>query len=284
MKSQNNTDWVVKPIVPKEVYTDREEFLGYFYKAALAAAERRTVSTVLLGNRRMGKTEIFKRVVNRLFFGQAPGDPKAVVPVYYSFPDAPRDDRSFAKDYLENFMRYYVAFLTGQPELVIMEPKEDRLLSLVEKARPLFPFSKTLDWMMDWHDSIVKRGTYLPQQDAVEIPRRVSDFDDSTIVMFLDEFQNTLMPHYDFEILGYMQKAVESPTCPHFVTGSAMSILGIAVRKQGHRGHVRLLGKGACIEGGRISQGGNLGNHGFGARGQMRRQSLLYHRGYQTGR
>jgi len=49
MKPQNNK-WVVRPIVPEEVYTDREEFLGYFHKAALAAAKRRTISTVLLTN------------------------------------------------------------------------------------------------------------------------------------------------------------------------------------------------------------------------------------------
>ena len=44
--------------------------------------------------------------------------------------------------------------------------------------------------------------------------------------MFLDEFQNTRLPQYQFDIVGFMQHAVESPTCPHFVTGSAMSILG----------------------------------------------------------
>jgi hypothetical protein len=43
--------------------------------------------------------------------------------------------------------------------------------------------------------------------------------------MFLDEFQNTRLPQYGFDIAGFMQNAVESPTCPHFVTGSAMSIL-----------------------------------------------------------
>ena len=225
MKSQNSNRWVIRLIVPEEVYTDREEFLAYFYKAALAAAKRRTMSTVLLGRRRMGKTEIFKRVVNRLFLEQDPRDPKAVVPVYYSFPDASRDERSFAKDYLENFIRYYVGFHARQPELVIKEPKEERLLSLVEEARSLFPFSETLDWILEWHESVVKKGTYLPQQDAVEIPRRVSDVDDSTIVVFLDEFQNTRLPQYDFDIVGFMQEAVESPTCPHFVTGSAMSIL-----------------------------------------------------------
>ncbi len=56
MKSKNNDNWIVETIVPEEVYTDREEFLEYFYNAAIDAATRRTTSTVLLGQRRMGKT------------------------------------------------------------------------------------------------------------------------------------------------------------------------------------------------------------------------------------
>jgi len=52
------------------------------------------MSTLLLGMRRMGKTEIFKRVVNRLFFEQDHQDPNAAIPVFYQFPDEAitRDD------------------------------------------------------------------------------------------------------------------------------------------------------------------------------------------------
>jgi len=225
MKSQNKNRWVVRPLVPEDVYTDREEFLEYFYNAALAAAGRRTMSTVLLGQRRMGKTEIFKRVVNRLFFEQDPKDPEAVVPVYYSFPDAYMDEIGFGRDYLENFMRYYVGFYTGRPELVLNRPEPEELLSLINDVRPLFPFSRTLDLILGWYKSVVTGDSTFPHRTAVEVPRRVSDIDDSTIVMFLDEFQNTRLPQYEFEIVGFMQEAVESPTCPHFVTGSAMSIL-----------------------------------------------------------
>ena len=85
------TPWIVKQIVPEDVYTDRTEFLDYFHEYALKAATRRTMSTVLLGKRRMGKTEIFKRVVNRLFFEQDPKSPDAVVPVYFSFPEQQMD-------------------------------------------------------------------------------------------------------------------------------------------------------------------------------------------------
>jgi AAA+ ATPase superfamily predicted ATPase len=69
----------------------------------LKARTRRTMSTVLLGQRRMGKTEIFKRVVNRLFFEQDHQDPKAVVPIYYSFPDKFTDRWDFAESVFGKF-------------------------------------------------------------------------------------------------------------------------------------------------------------------------------------
>ncbi len=183
------------------------------------------MSTVLLGQRRMGKTEIFKRVVNRLFFGQDPEDPNAVVPVYYSFPEASMDKEDFAAQYLENLIRHYVGFRTARPDLVIGESESEELISLVEEARPAFPFTGTLDLLLGKYRSVISGRIRLPHKTALETPRRISDIDDSTIVMFLDEFQNTRLPQYGFDIVGFMQEAVESPTCPHFVTGSAMTIL-----------------------------------------------------------
>ena len=219
------TPWVIKPLVPDEVYTDRAEFLEYFYTTARNAAERRTMSTVLLGRRRMGKTEIFRRVVNRLFFEQDPHDPKAVVPVYYMFSDSEEDRFVFAQKYLENFMRYYVGFYTRQPELIRQEPRNADLIAWIERSRRLFPFSDELDLLLSYHNSMLRGNMPSPEEDAVNIPRRISDIFDSTIVIFLDEFQNTHLPQNNFRIVGYMQNAVESNTCPHFVTGSAMSIL-----------------------------------------------------------
>jgi len=49
----------IKTLVPDEIYTDRQEFIDFFYKGSINAIGRRTMSTVLLGQRRMGKTEIF---------------------------------------------------------------------------------------------------------------------------------------------------------------------------------------------------------------------------------
>lgn len=222
MSEQPYPSWVLRPQVPDEVYTDRQEFLNYFYEAALHAIERRTMSTVLLGTRRMGKTEIFKRVVNRLFFEQDHTDPKAAVPVYFSFPDEIISREDFALKYVENFVRWYAAFRLRDPQL-LEEPEYPQMLR--EYLEQHLPISRGFKFALGLLKALEQGGLNLPEERALHIPRTVSDWDDTTIIMFLDEFQNTHLPEYQFRVVGFMQEAVESNTCPHFVTGSAMSIL-----------------------------------------------------------
>jgi hypothetical protein len=223
--------WAIRPLVPEEVYTDREEHLEYLYNAALDAGSRRTMSTVLLGQRRMGKTEIFKRVVNRLFFEQDHLDPKAVIPVYYSFKDEPLDRWEFAIGYTENFLRWYAAFRLREPSILSSDSVSRDGLSELIKARLEVP--EGLAGALNFMRFLQEKDVTTPEDKAVTLPRRVSDWDESTIVMFLDEFQNTRLPQYNFSIVGFMQEAVESPTCPHFVTGSAMSILAREILGRG---------------------------------------------------
>ena len=241
MKSDNanayvkgtNSPWAIRPLVPEAVYTDREEHLEYLHKAALNAADRRTMSTVLLGQRRMGKTEIFKRVVNTLFFGQdnyEKGD-SSVVPVYYSFRDTVIDPWIFATEYVENFLRWYTAFRIHDP--FILSAHEVKYQDLVEIIRTRLEITHGIQGALNIFEELHDKTVIIPEKDALWLPRRVSDVDETTIVMFLDEFQNTRLPQYEFDIVGFMQEAVESPTCPHFVTGSAMSILAREILGRG---------------------------------------------------
>ncbi len=217
--------WAIRPITPEEVYTDRTEHLEYLYESALKAITRRTMSMVLLGQRRMGKTEIFKRVVNRLFFEQEnPGDSHtSAVPVYYSFRDNVANSVEFAVEYIENFLRWVAAFRLRDPNLAMRDSvRGDDLIALVRSRLDMSP---GLEEAVALLKVFMRDNHLLSAKGALWLPRRVSDLDDSTIVMFLDEFQHTRLPQCDFDIVGLMQEAVESPTCPHFVTGSAMSIL-----------------------------------------------------------
>jgi hypothetical protein len=72
------------------------------------------MSTVLLGQRRMGKTEIFKRVVNRLFFEQEsmrPDISASVVPVYYKFSRTPQPTPGrLPEEVRGKFLRWYAGF------------------------------------------------------------------------------------------------------------------------------------------------------------------------------
>ncbi|KPA16916.1 ATPase domain protein, prokaryote domain protein, partial [Candidatus Magnetomorum sp. HK-1] len=215
--------FAIKTLVPDEIYTDRKELIDYFYNAALKAATRRTRSTVLLGQRRMGKTEIFKRVVNRLFFEQDYTDPNAVVPVYYKFPDKITDPWKFAIQYVVNFIKWYTAFRMGDPD--ILEGKFLKVKNLSNFVKSNVKMTKGFEQSMHLLESLQDKGVIYPEEEAVNLPRLVSDWDDSTVIMFLDEIQNIHLPQQDFRVVGYMQDAVESPTCPHFVTGSAMTIL-----------------------------------------------------------
>ena len=57
------TQYVFAPSCPEELFTDREEELERLYRMGVNAALRRTYGTALIGLRRLGKTELFKRVV-----------------------------------------------------------------------------------------------------------------------------------------------------------------------------------------------------------------------------
>lgn len=221
----------IETLVPEEIYTDRTELIDYFYSASLNAIARRSMSAVLLGQRRMGKTEIFKRVVNRLFFEQDHKDPKAVVPVYYQFPEETSDRKQFALNYMENFIRWYAAFRLCEPELLRTPRDQFALFDLIEKRMDI---PRNFGFAIEFWREIDRGAVAHPAKDAAEFPRVVAYWDNCTIAVFLDEFQNTRLPLQKFSVTGYFQEAVESPTCPHFITGSALSILAD-----------ELLGKGA---------------------------------------
>ena len=214
---KNKPRWVIRPRVPDEVYTDREEFIEYFFHAALEARHRRTMSTVLLGQRRMGKTEIFKRVVNRLFWEQNHTDPDAAVPVFFTFPDEIIDRWEFSIEYVENFIRWYAAFRLRN--LDVLSKKIIRRAELPDYIKSHFTVSMGLKGSINLLRFLQEKDVTLPEKEALSLPQWVSDHDDSAIVMFLDEFQNTRLPQYNFSIVGFMQEAVESPACPNFVTG-----------------------------------------------------------------
>ena len=233
MNQHSQPKYAIRPIVPETVYTNRNEHLNYLYQAALNAIERRSMSVVLLGQRRMGKTEIFKRVVNRLFFEQEHHADihRSVVPVYYSFKDTILNRWEFCIEYVDNFIRWYLAFRLRDLKMLSRKTMaKDAIITYL--ADHIDQFGE-LEAALSLYKGLMDKDINLPEDKVLSLPRYVSDWHEATIVMFLDEFQNTRLPQYNFDVVGLMQEAVESPTCPHFVTGSAMSILAKEILGRG---------------------------------------------------
>ncbi|MEI6261881.1 MAG: hypothetical protein WCR46_18520, partial [Deltaproteobacteria bacterium] len=233
MNQHSQPKYAIRPIVPETVYTNRNEHLNYLYQAALNAIERRSMSVVLLGQRRMGKTEIFKRVVNRLFLEQEHHADihRSVVPVYYSFKDTILDRWEFCIEYVDNFIRWYLAFRLRDLKMLSRKTMaKDAVITYL--ADHIDQFGE-LEAALSLYKGLMDKDINLPEDKVLSLPRYVSDWHEATIVMFLDEFQNTRLPQYNFDVVGLMQEAVESPTCPHFVTGSAMSILAKEILGRG---------------------------------------------------
>ncbi|KPA19225.1 hypothetical protein MHK_000529 [Candidatus Magnetomorum sp. HK-1] len=212
---------IVETNVPDAIYTDRQDFLDYFENAAIRAIDKKTMSTALLGQKRMGKTEIFKRVANRLFDSQNHKSEQTVIPIYFQFSDTMKSRKQFAIDYMENLLRWYAAFKLNQPSLIQHPGDKKDLINFIEVK---IDINEGLMIAIDQFKAALNDGLTLPEQKAVMLPRVLAYYGNTTIAMFLDEFQNILLPQYDFDIVGFFQEAVESLSCPHFVTGSAVSM------------------------------------------------------------
>ncbi len=211
--------YIFPPSCLDELFTDRDEEMEKLYRFGEEAALWRTPSVALIGLRRLGKTELFKRVHARLFFEQ-----DAVAPVFFSFQGASPHSAPLAEEYLREFLRQYLSFTSGK-DWEVLGLGLNALLDLAERQGP--PFSDRivpqfrnarLDYDEGWMLAV-----------AFEAPRTVADTLERPIVMFLDEFELVLEVRNrdgtDPSALGKYQVAVESLRCPHIIPGSAMTLV-----------------------------------------------------------
>lgn len=107
-------------ICPDSEFFGRVNEIEYIYKRA-AEAGRPAPNIFLSGRRWTGKTEILRRVYQRLFWGQA-----RVAPVYFQFKKYGSTD-SFAEDFLKEVIKQYIAFRRREPGLVRAEVSLEKL-------------------------------------------------------------------------------------------------------------------------------------------------------------
>jgi hypothetical protein len=210
-------------VISDEIFTDREELLAYLKRIALGAKVQRYISHVLIGHRRVGKTEVLKRLYNQLFWEQ-----DDVVPIYINYEKLSRESKAFADKYLLNFLSQYVGFKEKKTEIITNFDRDYILKHALDFAQR--NDNQVLKRLVDMYQNVQKSEQTWPWLDcAVEAPRFVADRNKEPIFVMLDEFQHVIKIKdengIDPNVLGRYQEAVESRRCPHLVTGSAVTLL-----------------------------------------------------------
>ncbi|GEM_PF-219207 len=109
--------------LPDDEFFDRIVELMRLYQLATAQvhrpaqseepALRRASNALVSGPPRVGKTELLRKVFDRLF-----NEGSEVVPIYYSFREPCRRAERFARDYLSQTLAQFIAFRRDDPRLI----------------------------------------------------------------------------------------------------------------------------------------------------------------------
>jgi serine/threonine-protein kinase RsbW len=117
-------DELIFNVCPDSEFFGRQREIEYICRRA-TLLHKSSPGMYLMGGRWMGKTEILRRVYQRLFWAQ-----KGVFPVYYQFKGY-FNAEDFAEDYLREILKQYLAFLKREPRIAREEITLDRLKRLL---------------------------------------------------------------------------------------------------------------------------------------------------------
>ena len=217
--------------VPTDEFTDREEVINLLVKRATNTPRGITLSTAIVGQRRLGKTSVMEQIYNRLFWEQ-----DDVVPIYFTFEAKPTTSTEFAEVYFANFLVQYVAFRLKDGQLAGLDNRRidlNKVVALAEslKPDPIANYAGPMLYMLNSD----KFSLHQKLEAAIYLPREVMEYNrlhflpETPIFVMLDEFQDVLRINYSdgkpADTVGLYQWAVEGRKCPHFVTGSAVRLI-----------------------------------------------------------
>jgi len=97
-----------------------------------------------------------------------------------SFKDTISDKWDFSIDYVENFIRWYIAFRLR--DLTILSTTDVTQEGVIEFLRNHLDQFKELESALDFYEGFLKKNVTMPEDKALSLPRRVSDWHEATIV------------------------------------------------------------------------------------------------------
>ncbi len=169
----------------EDLFTDRDYWLDYLYKMGTNLGNGMSMgSTAIVGLRRLGKTELFKRTYNSLFFDQ-----DKVVPVFWTFEGIKLINPPFSKKYLKNFLRQYFAFRNKAEYKEILKYDLPQLFDYgLNNDR-----SEGIDHVISIFSNQM-RSDDISEMLSIAIDARTVAFqNEEKIIVFVDELQEVVM-------------------------------------------------------------------------------------------
>ncbi len=210
-----------KPIfdtIPDEEFVDRKRDIDNLFKLALETSNNTTHSIYLYGERRVGKTEVLKRVYNRLFWEQ-----REIIPFYYTLNKEYSDILEFARDYLTEFIKQYLGFIKKQPSLIRNSISLHKLLKLIGDEE----YPKIKELIVNYHEYTNACYSIEALKNSILAPYTVSVEGYKRAFVILDDFHRIKQiksPEIKHNILEEFSRIINNRFSPHLITGDSMQM------------------------------------------------------------
>lgn len=206
-------------ISPDKEFIDRKVEIDNIYKLALATSANTTQSLYLKGKRKIGKTEVLKRVYNRLFWEQG-----RVIPFYYCFYKEFSDILEFAKDYLTEFAKQYLGFIKKQPFFIRKNISLNKILGILEDEE----YPKLKELIENYYEYAIRGDCLDALKNSIIAPCTLSLEGFEKVFVILDDFHRTKYiksSEIKSGLLGEFSKILNNRCCPHIITGYSVKML-----------------------------------------------------------
>ena len=210
---------VVNTLPEEEFYSRGIDILSLFH-SGLDVSRGLTPSQFLSGPRKSGKTEILKRVYNRLFLEQS-----TVIPFFHSIPKSLPSAEVFCREYFLNSVIQLLAFLKREPELMAAEELNPNTVFQLayESRRP---------WLVElvdhFHSSMQKRDLQMLAKLALHFPVTASVRGGYCAFVIVDDFHHVASLKLEEELAlltGGFLTTLQSRQAPYLLSIPSIQVL-----------------------------------------------------------
>lgn len=202
-------------VLPEEEFLARHAEVQQLFHAGLDVTRSLQTTSFLSGPRKSGKTEILKRVYNRLFWEQ-----ERVIPFFHALPKILTSAEAFCREYYLRNVLEYVGFLKKDAQIVLAEDYD--LKRIVRLA-----YESKIPWLINsvdqFHVFCENRDHQAMARLSILFPATAALHSGLVAFVLVDDFHHIVsLEAADLVLLTRdFLLAFESRQAPHCLAGTA---------------------------------------------------------------